>query len=125
MKDGVILINAARGKLLDEAAVAEGLKSGKIKAAAIDVYSSEPPPADHPLLGLPNVVHVPHLGASTHEAERDVGIQIVGQVVNALRGTDYTYAVNMPFELEGCLLYTSPEYESPIPDPYRSCNIQR
>ncbi len=101
MKDGVILINAARGKLLDEAAVAEGLKSGKIKAAAIDVYSSEPPPADHPLLGLPNVVHVPHLGASTHEAERDVGIQIVGQVVNALRGTDYTYAVNMPFELEG------------------------
>ena len=96
MKDGVILINAARGKLLDEAAVAEGLKSGKIKAAAIDVYSSEPPPADHPLLGLPNVVHVPHLGASTHEAERDVGIQIVGQVVNALRGTDYT-----------CLLYTS------------------
>ena len=52
-------------------------------------------------MGLPNVVHVPHLGASTHEAERDVGIQIVGQVVNALRGTDYTYAVNMPFELEG------------------------
>ena len=79
MKDGVILINAARGKLMDEAAVAEGLKSGKIKAAAIDVYSSEPPPADHPLLGLPNVVHVPHLGA----------------------GTDYPYAVNMPFELEG------------------------
>jgi D-3-phosphoglycerate dehydrogenase len=101
MKDGVILINAARGKLLDEAAVAEGLKSGKIWRAAIDVYSSEPPPADHPLFGLPNVVHVPHLGASTHEAERDVGIQIVGQVVNALRGTDYTYAVNMPFELEG------------------------
>ena len=55
MKDGVILINAARGKLMDEAAVAEGLKSGKIKAAAVDVYSAEPPPADHPLLGLPNV----------------------------------------------------------------------
>ncbi len=101
MKDGVILINAARGKLLDEAAVAAALQSGKIKAAAVDVYSSEPPPADHPLIGLPNVVHVPHLGASTHEAERDVGIQIAGQVVAALRGTDYTYAVNMPFELEG------------------------
>ncbi|HOU39707.1 MAG TPA: phosphoglycerate dehydrogenase [Promineifilum sp.] len=101
MKDGVILINAARGKLLDEAAVAAALQSGKIKAAAVDVYSSEPPPADHPLIGLPNVVHVPHLGASTHEAERDVGIQIVGQVVAALRGTDYSYAVNMPFELEG------------------------
>ena len=101
MKDGVILINAARGKLIDEAAVAAALQSGKMKAAAVDVYSSEPPPADHPLIGLPNVVHVPHLGASTHEAERDVGIQIVGQVVAALRGTDYTYAVNMPFELEG------------------------
>ncbi len=53
MKDGVILINAARGKLIDEAAVAEGLKSGKIKAAAIDVYSSEPPPADHPCWACP------------------------------------------------------------------------
>jgi len=101
MKDGAILINAARGKLIDEAALAAALQSGKIKAAAVDVYSSEPPPADHPLIGLPNVVHVPHLGASTHEAERDVGIQIAGQVVAALRGADYTYAVNMPFELEG------------------------
>lgn len=101
MKDGVILINAARGKLMDEAAVAAGLQSGKIKAAAVDVYSAEPPPPDHPLVGLPNVVHLPHLGASTREAERDVGIQIVGQVVAALRGTDYAYAVNMPFELEG------------------------
>jgi len=101
MKDGVVLINAARGKLMDEAAVAEGLKSGKIRAVAVDVYSAEPPPADHPLLGLPNVVHVPHLGASTYEAERDVGIQIVGQVVSALRGIDFSYAVNMPFDLEG------------------------
>ena len=101
MKDGVIVINAARGKLMDEAAVAEALKSGKIKAAGIDVYSAEPPPADNPLLGLPNVVHMPHLGASTREAERDVGIQIVGQVVSALRGTDFSYAVNMPFDLKG------------------------
>jgi D-3-phosphoglycerate dehydrogenase len=101
MKDGAILINAARGKLVDEAALAEALRSGKLAAAAVDVYSAEPPPADHPLIGLPNVVHMPHLGASTREAERDVGIQIVGQVVSALRGTDFTYAVNMPFELEG------------------------
>ncbi len=100
MKDGAILINAARGKLIDEAAVAAALQSGKLAAAAIDVYSAEPPPADYPLLGLPNVVHLPHLGASTREAETDVGIQIVGQVASALRGTDFTYAVNMPFELE-------------------------
>ena len=65
MKDGAILINAARGKLIDEAAVAAALKSGKLAAAAVDVYSSEPPQADNPLLGLPNVVHIPHLGAST------------------------------------------------------------
>jgi D-3-phosphoglycerate dehydrogenase len=101
MKDGAILINAARGKLVDEEALAEALKSGKLAAAAVDVYSSEPPPAGHPLIGLPNVVHIPHLGASTREAEREVGIQIAGQVVAALRGTDFSYTVNMPFEVEG------------------------
>lgn len=101
MRDGAIVINAARGKLVDEQALADALKSGKLAAAAVDVYSSEPPEADNPLLGLPNVIHIPHLGASTHEAERDVGIQIVGQVVSALRGTDFSYAVNLPFHLEG------------------------
>jgi D-3-phosphoglycerate dehydrogenase len=53
------------------------------------------------LLSLPNVVHIPHLGASTREAERDVGIQIANQVVSALRGADFSYAVNMPFQVEG------------------------
>ncbi|MCL4803146.1 MAG: phosphoglycerate dehydrogenase [Anaerolineae bacterium] len=101
MKDGAILINAARGKLIDEQALADALRSGKLAAAAIDVYSSEPPTAENPLISLPNVVHIPHLGASTREAEREVGIQIAAQVVSALRGTDFSYAVNMPFELEG------------------------
>ncbi len=101
MKDGAILINAARGKLVDEEALAEALRSGKLAAAAIDVYATEPPPPSNPLLSLPNVVHIPHLGASTREAERDVGIQIAGQVVSALRGTDFSYAVNMPFQVEG------------------------
>jgi D-3-phosphoglycerate dehydrogenase len=101
MKDGAILINAARGKLVDEEALAEALKSGKLAAAAVDVYSTEPPPAANPLLSLPNVVHIPHLGASTREAERDVGIQIANQVVSALRGADFSYAVNMPFQVEG------------------------
>ena len=101
MKDGATLINAARGKLVDEQALAEALKSGKLAAAAVDVYSTEPPGADHPLIDLPNVIHTPHLGASTVEAERDVGIQIVNQVVSALRGTDFSYAVNMPFDVEG------------------------
>lgn len=111
MKDGAILINAARGKLVDESALAEALKTGKLAAAAIDVYSSEPPAADNPLIGLPNVVHTPHLGASTHEAERDVGIQIVKQVVAALNGTDFSYAVNMPFELEGDFASIKPYLE--------------
>lgn len=111
MKDGVILINAARGKLMDEAAVAEGLRNGKIRAAALDVYSTEPPSAGHPLIGLANVVHMPHLGASTQEAERDVGIQIVGQVVAALRGSDFSYAVNMPFDLGGDFATARPYLE--------------
>lgn len=98
MKDGVIIINAARGKLIDEAALAAALQQGKVRAAGLDVYSQEPPPADHPLIGLPNVVHTPHLAASTVEAQRDVATQIVDQVLDALRGTDFRNAVNMPFQ---------------------------
>ncbi len=101
MKDGAILINAARGKLIDEHAVADALRSGKLAAAALDVYSTEPPDNGNPLINLTNVIHTPHIGASTHEAERDVGIQIVNQVVSALRGTDFTYAVNLPFDVIG------------------------
>ncbi|VAW40395.1 D-3-phosphoglycerate dehydrogenase, partial [hydrothermal vent metagenome] len=97
MKPGMILINAARGKLVDEAAVAEGLKNGRIKTAAIDVYQKEPP-LDSPLIGLPNVLHTPHLGASTEEAQRDVATQIVDQVLDALRGTDFRNAINLPFQ---------------------------
>lgn len=96
MKDGVILVNAARGKLIDETALAQALKSGKVKAAGLDVYRREPP-VDSPLIGLPNVVHTPHLGASSLEAQRDVATQIVDQILDALRGRDFRNAVNMPF----------------------------
>lgn len=96
MKDGVILVNVARGKLVDEEALAEALQSGKVQAAALDVFQKEPPEGS-PLLGLPNVLHTPHLGASTKEAQRDVAVQIVEQVVDALRGVDYRYALNIPF----------------------------
>lgn len=97
MKDGVIVVNVARGKLVDEVALAEALRSGKVKAAAVDVYASEPPPADNPMLGLANVVHTPHLGASTVESQRAVATQIVDQVVEALRGTGFRHNINMPF----------------------------
>jgi D-3-phosphoglycerate dehydrogenase / 2-oxoglutarate reductase len=96
MKDGVIIVNTARGKLIDEQALTEALQSGKVRAAGLDVFQNEPP-AGSPLIGLPNVIHTPHLGASTHEAQRDVATQIVDQVLDALRGTDFRNAVNMPF----------------------------
>ena len=98
MKTGVVIINAARGTLIDEVALASALDSGKVRAAGIDVYRSEPPGADHPLIGLPNVVHTPHLGASTAEAQRDVSAQIAEQILDALRGADIRNAVNLPFD---------------------------
>jgi D-3-phosphoglycerate dehydrogenase len=94
MKKGVIIINVARGQLIDEAALAEALRDGHVKAAALDVYASEPPAAGHPLLGLPNVLHTPHLGASTVEAQSNVSTQIVGQVLDFLRGVETRNAVN-------------------------------
>ncbi|MCI0396937.1 MAG: phosphoglycerate dehydrogenase [Chloroflexi bacterium] len=110
MKDGVILINTARGKLIDEQALAEALQRGQVRAAGVDVYSNEPP-ADNPLIGLSNVVHTPHLGATTAEAQRDVAIQIVDQVMDALRGTDFRNTVNMPFHAGPDFATTRPYME--------------
>lgn len=98
MKDGVIFINAARGKLVDENALAAALQNGKIKAAALDVYAQEPPSEGNPLIGMPNVLHTPHLGANTYEAQHAVATEIVDQVLDALRGSDYRNAINMPFQ---------------------------
>ena len=110
MKPGMILINAARGKLIDEVALAEGLKNGQVKTAAIDVYQKEPP-ENNPLIGLPNVIHTPHLGASTEEAQRDVATQLVDQVLDALRGTDFRNAVNLPFQAGPDFAETRPYME--------------
>lgn len=93
MKDGVVIINVARGKLIDEQALANALKSGKVAAAALDVYQQEPPQGS-PLIGLPNVLHTPHLGASSKEAQRRVAEEIVEQVVDALRGADIRNVIN-------------------------------
>jgi D-3-phosphoglycerate dehydrogenase len=84
MKDGVMIINAARGALVNSADLAAALKSGKVSGAAIDVYDVEPPAPDNPLLGLPNVICTPHLGASTNEAQDIVGTHAAEVVVNAL-----------------------------------------
>ena len=93
MKNGVVIINVARGKLVNEADLAAALQSGRVKAAALDVYGSEPPAADNPLINSPNVLHTPHLGASTVEAQRNVSTQVVSQVLDALRGVEIRNAV--------------------------------
>ncbi len=96
LKPGARLVNTAQGGLVDEAALAEAIRTGRVAGAALDVFAVEPP-ANSPLIGLPNVIHTPHLGDATIEAQRDLSAQIVGQVLDALRGTDYRNAVNMPF----------------------------
>ena len=96
MKPTVRLINVARGGILDEAAVAEAVKSGRIAGAAIDVYTTEPAPADNPLLGVANILTTPHLGASTEEAQVNVALDIAEQIVEVLNGKPARAAVNMP-----------------------------
>lgn len=95
MKDGVRIINCARGGLVDEAALAEALKSGKVAGAAFDVFEVEPAEAS-PLFNLPNVVCTPHLGASTSEAQENVAIQVAEQMSDYLLKGAVTNAINMP-----------------------------
>jgi D-3-phosphoglycerate dehydrogenase / 2-oxoglutarate reductase len=95
MKDGVRILNVARGKLLVEADLREALDSGKVAGAALDVFREEPT-TEHPLFGYPNVVVTPHLGASTAEATDRAGYQAAEQVVAALTGGVVTSAVNLP-----------------------------
>jgi D-3-phosphoglycerate dehydrogenase len=98
MKDGVILVNCARGGIYEEHALAEALHSGKVSGAAIDVFEQEPPPKDAPLLQAKNVVLSPHIGANTIEAQDRVAVQTAEMVVDALRGSIFVSAVNLPFE---------------------------
>ena len=79
------IINAARGALINSSDLAQALRSGKVAGAALDVYEQEPPPADHPLLGLPNVVHTPHLAASTSDAQVTVAVEAAQLIVAFLQ----------------------------------------
>lgn len=108
MKPAVRLINCARGGIIDEAALAEAAKSGKIGGAAVDVYTTEPAPADNPLLGIPNIITTPHLGASTEEAQVNVAIDIAEQIVEVLAGKPARAAVNMPSVAADMLLRLQP-----------------
>ena len=96
MRDGVRVLNVARGELIDDAALKDALDSGKVGGAALDVFPSEPI-TDYPLFdGYPNVVVTPHLGASTAEATDRAGYQSAEQVVAALTGGVVSTAVNIP-----------------------------
>jgi D-3-phosphoglycerate dehydrogenase len=94
MRDGVRIVNAARGELVDEAALVAALESGKVAGAAIDVFTREP--YDGPLLTAPNIVVTPHLAASTEEAQDRAGVIVAEQVAAALEGGLVTNAVNIP-----------------------------
>ncbi|HZJ85314.1 MAG TPA: phosphoglycerate dehydrogenase [Syntrophomonadaceae bacterium] len=106
-KDGVGVVNCARGGIIKEAALLEGLKSGKVKSAGLDVFEKEPA-IDNPLFEFNNVVVTPHLGADTFEAQKRVGENIAEQVIKALRGEIVPNVVNLPTMLTGELNYLRP-----------------
>ena len=85
MKDGVVIINCSRGGVVDEKALLEALKNGKVKGAALDVFEVEPP-VDNELLKLDNVIGTPHIGASTKEAQARIGVAIVEKIKGFLEG---------------------------------------
>ena len=95
MKEGVRIINCARGGIIDENALVEAIKSGKVAGAALDVFEQEPPPMDSDLLKLDSVIVTPHLGASTEEAQRAAAIVIADEVIRALENKPVRNAVNM------------------------------
>lgn len=108
MKKGVFIVNCARGGIVDENALYEALKSGKVAGAALDVFENEPP-ANSPLLELDSVLVTPHLGASTKEAQENVAVDVAYQVIDVLKGGPVRNAVNAP-AIDGELMKTLQPY---------------
>jgi len=96
MKRGARVLNCARGGIINEADLLAAINSGHIAGAALDVYETEPPPADFPLRSLPQVVMTPHLGASTEEAQENVGIEVAEAITDYLLSGAVRNAVNLP-----------------------------
>jgi len=96
VKPGVLLVNAARGGIVDEGALLEALDAGQVGGAALDVFEEEPPPAGHPLVAHPRVICTPHLGASTEQAQVNVAIAVAEQVRDYLVSGVIHNAVNVP-----------------------------
>jgi D-3-phosphoglycerate dehydrogenase len=110
MKDGVILINCARGGLYNEDALYDGLKSGKIAMAGIDVFSKEPA-NNHKLLDLNNVSVTAHLGANTVESQYKIATQAANNAISAARGVSYPHALNLPIDETKIPTYVKPYLE--------------
>lgn len=96
MKKGVLIINCARGELINEADLVAALETQYVKGVALDVFAIEPPPNDNPLLKHPNVILTPHLGASTTEAQEKVAIQIAEQITDFLKQGVIRNSINFP-----------------------------
>ncbi len=96
MKKGVRILNCARGGIVNETDLLAALQSGQVSGAALDVYETEPPPADFPLRALPQVIMTPHLGASTEEAQENVGIEVAESITDFLVTGAVRNAVNLP-----------------------------
>ncbi len=96
MKDGVLMVNAARGGIVDEQALLDALNAGKVAGAALDVFSKEPPPPNHPLIGHERVICTPHLGASTDEAQEKVAVELAEQFIAFFAHKEVKNAVNLP-----------------------------
>ena len=96
MKDGVRIVNVARGGIIEDFALIAAVKSGKCAGAAIDVFEKEPPDFASEIFDLPSVITTPHLGASTEEAQTNVAIDVAEQIVDVFQGRSARAAVNMP-----------------------------
>ncbi|PTX59866.1 D-3-phosphoglycerate dehydrogenase [Melghirimyces profundicolus] len=95
MKDGVRVLNCARGGIIDERALYDAIQTGKVAGAALDVFETEPP-GQHPLFSLPQVIATPHLGASTREAQQNVAVDVSEEILHILRDEPFKNAVNLP-----------------------------
>ena len=112
MKPTARILNAARGELVDEAALFRAVDEGRIAGAALDVFSQEPLPKDNPLLKNSKIIVTPHLGASTEEAQAEVAKEVAEQVISVLQGQSARYTVNAPFVLPESQAILAPYIEA-------------